>query len=118
MERAAPSYHVVLIGIDVYSGGVPRLTGCVNDIDEIQKVLLERLHVPKNRIKRFAAPLRDGTPRPKEVPTKAPTQANLIAALTALGDAVKPGDRVFIYHSGHGTRGEVINPVDNSRSYR
>ena len=118
VERAAPSYHVVLIGIDVYSGGVNRLTGCVNDIDEIQKVLLERLHVPKNRIKRFAAPLRDGTPRPKEVPTQVPTRANLIAALTALGDEVKPGDRVFIYHSGHGTRGEVINPEDQNRYYR
>src|SRR5689334_11916211 len=86
VERAAPSYHVVLIGIDVYSGGVPLLHGCVNDIDLVQEVLLERLHVPKSRIKRFAAALRGGPPRSTEVPTEAPTRANLIAALTALGD--------------------------------
>lgn len=117
-ERAAASLHVVLIGIDVYSGGVSPLRGCVNDIDEIQELLLNRLGVPANRIKRFAAPLRGGPPRPTTVPTQAPTQANLIAALTALGDEVQPGDRVFIYHSGHGTRSEVIDPRDNSRYYR
>ncbi|WP_437294578.1 caspase family protein [Sorangium sp. So ce426] len=118
MERAAASYHVVLIGIDVYSGGVYPLRGCVNDIDEIQELLLNRLGVPADRIKRFAAPLRGGPPRPTTVPTQRPTRANLIAALTALGDEVKPGDRVFIYHSGHGTRSEVIDPRDNGRYYR
>ncbi|XXT25267.1 caspase family protein [Sorangium sp. So ce429] len=117
-ERAAASYHVVLIGIDVYSGEVPLLRGCVNDIDAIQELLLNRLGVPADRIKRFAAPLRGDPPRPTTVPTQAPTRANLIAALTALGDEVKPGDRVFIYHSGHGTRGEVIDPRDNSRYHR
>lgn len=101
-------YHVLLIGIDRYTSGPP-LGGCVNDIDAIQKLLRERLGVPVARIKRFAAPLDMTIPRPTEVETHEPLRANLIAAFKALAaqdghDPVRPGDRVFIYYSGHGAQ--------------
>ncbi len=84
------------------------LHGCVNDIDAIQRVLTERLGVPREHIRRFAAPRLDDTPRPTDVPTLAPTRDNLLAALRALGtDAVAPDDRVFVYYSGHGTQLQV-----------
>ena len=47
--------HVLLVGIDVYSGEGHDLTGCVNDIDAIQKVLIERLGVPKSRVDRVVS---------------------------------------------------------------
>ena len=37
--------HVLLIGIDAYDGRGP-LQGCVNDVDAVQGVLLDRLGVP------------------------------------------------------------------------
>ena len=52
--EAPESYHVLLIGIDAY----PKkpLYGCVNDIDAVQKLLLERAKVAKERILRLASP--------------------------------------------------------------
>src|SRR5262249_1339482 len=51
-ENSPPRYHVLLIGIDAYEGG-PSLGGCVNDIDVIQQVLVDRLGVSAGRIKRL-----------------------------------------------------------------
>jgi hypothetical protein len=95
-------YHVLLIGIDAYDGG-GMLTGCVNDIDVVQRLLIDRIGVARDRIKRLAAPR--GASHETDVPEKPPTLDNLRAALTHLGtEAVTKGDRVFIYYSGHGTQ--------------
>ncbi|HEY4596213.1 MAG TPA: caspase family protein, partial [Thermoanaerobaculia bacterium] len=50
----SPNYRAVLIGIDDYPKSP--LSGCVNDIDQIERILLDRLKVPAERITRFAAP--------------------------------------------------------------
>lgn len=112
-----PRYHVVLIGIDAYQGVNP-LNGCVNDIDAVQSLLITRLKVPAKHIRRLAAAQFDPTiKRPTAVKTEAPTRANILAALRALdSDAVKPDDRVFIYHSGHGTHRFV--PVGETKYFR
>ncbi len=112
-ERAPSRLHALLIGIDAYES-VSSLSGCVNDIDAVQRLLVDRLRVPTGDIRRLAAPRTPqpgDPPRPTIVPSEAPTRANILAALRALGsDAVAPGDRVLIYYSGHGTQRKVVTP--------
>lgn len=93
--------HALLIGIDDYEG--QPLSGCVNDIDCVQRFLLHKLGVPPACISRLEAPLtaldREPVPEPR-----LPTHANLTAALRRLAsDAVQPGERVLVYYSGHGS---------------
>src|SRR5690349_17555668 len=57
----APStYHVVLIGVDAYPDGYTSLSGCVNDIDALEALLLNESRTgvapERVRITRFAAP--------------------------------------------------------------
>lgn len=119
-ETLAPRRHVLLVGIDAYERVEP-LFGCVNDIDAIEAILLDRLGVPAEAITKFVAPHPWQTRSPR-LPEGEPTSANLRAALEALaGDSVRPGDRVLIYYAGHGTQvltrssrvpREALVPVD------
>jgi hypothetical protein len=101
--------HVLLIGIDAYDGG-GMLTGCVNDIDAVQRLLIDRVGVPAGQIKRLAAP-RSGEKHETDVPEALPTLDRLRAELTRLGTAaVGPEDHVLVYYSGHGTQCLVADP--------
>jgi hypothetical protein len=106
MSRAR--YHVLLVGIDNYKARP--LGGCVNDIDEMQRILLsDRMGVPPEQIRRLASP-RPDDPHPGDVPTQPATLDNLRDALDELAsDRVQVDDRVFIYFAGHGTRIEGAN---------
>lgn len=99
----SPTTHAVLVGIDGYPGPEPApLGGCVNDIDAIQRLLLGPLAVDPASITRLTAPL-DPAKEDEAVPSRPPTRRNIEGALRALADGrVEPGDRVFIYYSGHG----------------
>jgi len=127
---AGPGDHVLLIGIDDYVHAP--LAGCVNDIDAIERVLREgRLAIPDHRIQRLASPLpgahHDASAR---VPGQPATLANIRGALTRLAEHAGPGERVFIYYSGHGKRvlvhdedgrlfhREALVPVDYHASAR
>ncbi|MGY1670336.1 caspase family protein [Geodermatophilus sp. SYSU D00710] len=95
--------HVLLIGIDAYDGG-GSLQGCVNDVDAIQGILLDRLGVPAERVTRLVSP-RSSADHDTRIEGHLPTLAAITAALDRLaGDEVAPTDRVFIYYSGHGTQ--------------
>jgi hypothetical protein len=97
------NYHVLLIGIDAYDGG-GALMGCVNDIDAVQRLLIDRVGIARNRITRLAAP-RMGTVHETDVPERLPTLDNLRGEFSRLGtESVAPCDRVLIYYSGHGTQ--------------
>ncbi len=99
------AYHVLLIGIDAYEH--KPLKGCVNDIDSVQRLLLERAKIPADRITRLVSPHSDYV-SPMTVEARAATLENIVAALARLGsDDVAATDRVFIYYAGHGTRLEV-----------
>jgi hypothetical protein len=101
--NVAGRHHVLLIGIDAYDGG-GMLTGCVNDIDAIQRLLIDRVGVPRDQITRLAAPRTDAK-HETDVSASLPTLDCLRAEFTRLGsDVVGPDDRVFIYYSGHGTQ--------------
>ncbi|MDI3287813.1 caspase family protein [Polyangium sp. 15x6] len=119
-SEASPRFHVLLVGIDAYPRVDP-LYGCVNDVDALEALLLDRLSVPADSITKLVAPHPGSSRRPR-LPEREPTSENLRAALEALaGEGVRPGDRVFIHYSGHGTqvlpRGtrtarEALVPVD------
>jgi hypothetical protein len=109
-EPIAPTYHVLLIGIDRYPPGYNSLAGCVNDIDAIEQLLLTPpgIGIPSEQIciTRLAA-VRPDCPSTSrfQAETQTPTKANFISALQALaGPVVKPSDRVLIYYSGHGAQ--------------
>jgi len=105
---SAPLYHVLLVGIDAYPPRYSSLSGCVNDIDAIEGLLLDPpgVGIPPERIRirRLAAlrPNRASTTR-LEAQTLPPSRENLVQALKGLaGPEVRDGDRVLIYYSGHG----------------
>jgi hypothetical protein len=106
----SPRYRAVLIGIDNY----PRkpLGGCVNDIDQIERILLDRLNVPAERITRFAAP----AARAAASTALQPTRDALRGFLEKLAGEVGPDDAVFLYYSGHGSR--VTTEVNGQRISR
>jgi hypothetical protein len=107
-KTIVPTYHVLLIGIDRYPGYNNSLSGCVNDIDAIEKMLLDPpgIGIPAEQIRvtRLAAPRPDRPVTSRfETETLAPTRANLVQSLKALaGPEINDSDRVLIYYSGHG----------------
>lgn len=108
METTVPTYHVLLVGIDRYPPRYNSLWGCVNDIDAIERLLLEPpgVGIPSEhiRITRLASE-HMGQPSLSRFcgETLAPTKANVVRALKALaGPTIKPFDRVLIFYSGHG----------------
>jgi hypothetical protein len=121
-DSRTASVHVLLVGIDDYPAEA-RLRGCVSDIDAIERFLLERLQFPPSAITKLAAPLPEAS-RTSQIAEQLPALATLRAALAALGsERVNPGDRVFIYYSGHGARDgrgaahlEALVPVDFQHS--
>ncbi|MCW5881096.1 MAG: hypothetical protein KIS91_09220, partial [Anaerolineae bacterium] len=50
---SAPLYHVLLVGIDAYPPRYSSLSGCVNDIDAIEGLLLDPpgVGIPPERIR-------------------------------------------------------------------
>ena len=105
---AAPKFHALLVGIDSYQSRP--LHGCVNDIDAVQRLLIERAGIERELITRIASP-HVGDKHETKVAEKPATLANIRDALAQLAsEDVKPDDRVFIYYSGHGGRAVATGP--------
>src|SRR5262245_18470437 len=101
--QTEPTFHALLIGIDDYP--VQALSGCVNDIDAVEKLLLDSgLGVTPASIGRLASP-RAGTAHATQAKEAPANLANIRASLEDLASyKVKDTHRVFIYYSGHGKR--------------
>jgi hypothetical protein len=98
-------HHVLLIGIDDYR--TQPLRGCVNDIDAVQRVLLDRMRLPGDCIRRLVSPNPGHRPiDPSRAPAVAEQPATLANVRHALAELttrrVARNDRVFIYYAGHG----------------
>lgn len=100
-SNPSPNYRAVLIGIDDYSQ--KPLSGCVNDIDQIEHILRDRLKVPSERITRFAAPRKGTSPKTHRASLK-PTRDEIRSFLKRLAAEVGKKDLVFLYYSGHGSQ--------------
>lgn len=90
--RSVPkaSRHALIIGIGEYSvSGVSPLKGVTHDMQSA-KVISQAMSIPEENI----TYLRDG---------KA-TASEIRRSIQDLEARVRPGDRVFVYYSGHGTR--------------
>ncbi|HEV3460035.1 MAG TPA: caspase family protein [Thermoanaerobaculia bacterium] len=104
----------LLIGIDRYDNFPPhaQLEGCVNDVDAMAGMLINRFSFPAGNVERLL--------------NGAATRAGILAALGGLSDRVGPDDVVVIHYSGHGSRkadpkapdgmDETIVPSDSGRA--
>ncbi|MCB1994692.1 MAG: caspase family protein [Burkholderiaceae bacterium] len=92
-EAARSDRHALIIGVGRYAEDparpVPALGGVAHDMLSA-RTMAERMGVPAAQ----TVVLQDA----------AATRAGVLQALQALQARVKPGDRVFVYWSGHGSR--------------
>jgi hypothetical protein len=119
----APKRLALLIGIDRYEPEGASLHGCVNDVDAIEDVLLDRLKMPATSIRKLASRHPGGTRVLRVSPEKLPTRENICDALSTLAADAQKGDIVFIYYSGHGTQStagtssiEGMVPMDSAKT--
>lgn len=101
--RSVPkaSRHALIIGIGEYSvSGVTPLKGVTHDMQSA-KVMSQAMSIPEENI----TYLRDG---------KA-TASEIRRGIQDLDARVRPGDRVFVYYSGHGTRWMETSKANNGQ---
>lgn len=109
----------LLIGInylDYGNASVPKLNGCVNDIVEVSKMLMDAYNYKREDIIMLRDDLDDAT--------KKPTGENIVKAFNTLKNQSNASDEIWIHFSGHGSfiqdtnnderdgRDEIIIPSD------
>ncbi|KAF4671696.1 Ca(2+)-dependent cysteine protease [Perkinsus olseni] len=109
--------RALLVGINYY-GSNCELSGCIPDVHNMKRLLVETYHWNPNDIKLLTD---DGQ-------NEAPTRENIIRSMRWLVRDAKPGDIFFFHYSGHGAQqedplhleedgmNETIIPVDVQRS--
>ena len=91
-----PTYRAVLVGIN-YFGSSCELSGCINDVHNIGKLIQEKIGFLPEEI----TTLTDDQPKTSAL---YPSRANIIAAFTkAASEITQTGDVLFVHYSGHGT---------------
>lgn len=89
-QDAAASRHALIIGIGQYSNAaISSLAGVQHDMDSARR-MAQSMGIPPQNM-HF---VRDA----------AATVDEMTAQIKALDQRLQPGDRVFVYYSGHGTR--------------
>ena len=89
LPKSQPSSHALIMSIGQYAGAIPGLSAADQDIDAAV-MMANGMGVPEENTK----VLKDG-----ELGLEA-----MLKAMDGLVERVLPGDQVFIYFSGHGTR--------------
>ena len=87
------SIYALLVGIDKYEPPVPRLNGCVNDIQAFQELLVAR-----------AAAAGDKLERPSVLLDGQATRQAIIDGFRGHLRQAKAGDVALFYYSGHGSQ--------------
>ncbi|KAI8356035.1 peptidase C14 [Mortierella sp. GBAus27b] len=108
--------RALFIGIN-YIGQQGQLRGCINDVKNIKKFVIERYGFKEQDTITLTDDQRDTT--------RIPTRANMIAAMQWLVRDARPNDSFFFHYSGHGGqtddldgdeddgKDETILPVDH-----
>eukprot|EP01087_Luapelamoeba_hula_P024872 TRINITY_DN962_c0_g1_i1.p1 TRINITY_DN962_c0_g1~~TRINITY_DN962_c0_g1_i1.p1 ORF type:complete len:453 (-),score=92.59 TRINITY_DN962_c0_g1_i1:126-1370(-) len=92
----------LLIGIS-YKNTARPLQGCINDVNNIKKHLIEGFKFPSdsNSMHILTDDQTDAAKRP--------TRANMIAQFKWLVEGAAPGDSLFLHYSGHGGQAEDVD---------
>lgn len=111
-----PHLHALLIGVDRYLQprlpaplSYPSLAGAVADVARVEELLLRRLGVAPERIRKLTASHGEGD-EPPEAPEDRPTYDHLVAAFRRLREVARPGEQVLVHYSGHGGRARTTLP--------
>ncbi len=116
-----PKLYALLIGINFYfpnllsdDSSYGNLDGAVNDINHVEKFLLQQPKKPDKLYKLTAtAAIRQSIadpPIPIEQESDLPTYANIINCFDEITEQARAGDLVYIHYSGHGGRAKSIYP--------
>jgi len=89
-QEASMTKFAVIVGINEYAMAGMNLSGCVNDANNMKKLLVECCGFKKEGIKMLT--------------DAQATKDNILAHLNWLVSGRKAGDELFYYHSGHGTQ--------------
>lgn len=88
-----PNYYAFLVGPN-YIGTPNELHGCVDDIEDMKRILVQS-GVPDQNVKMLSDAY--------EGAENAASRENVLNGLKALVKKAKPGDIIFFHYSGHGT---------------
>jgi hypothetical protein len=99
------SKRALLIGINYFTNSTARLSGCIEDINNIYGMLIDAYGYQHNNI----AMLRD------DDSSRMPTRANILAALQNIVAVSGANDEIWIHYSGHGTQVRDVNGDEPDR---
>jgi hypothetical protein len=103
IDTPAAVRRALLIGINYY-GQDAELSGCINDITDVEVYLRQIGFTEFTILKDFSEEDIDHdsitATRPDILP---PTADNIIAAMRAAVTATRPGDTLYVHYSGHGS---------------
>lgn len=91
--------RALLIGIN-YVKTANELNGCINDVNNVKKCLIEVFQYSTENIKLMSD---------NELTTLRPTKQNILTQLSTIVNLTKTGDTLFIHYSGHGTQVLSLN---------
>jgi hypothetical protein len=106
--------RALLIGINYLKSTTARLSGCIEDIKNVQTMLIDAYGYPSENI----IVLRD------DIASKNPTRTTILNALLFIASVTGPNDEIWVHYSGHGSQirdtdgdetdrqDETIVPVD------
>lgn len=96
--------RALLVGIN-YLGTQNKLSGCINDINNVAAYLQTTRGYPSGSCIVLS-----------DVATRKPTRANILAAFKELLQGVKSGDELWFHYSGHGVLQRDNNGDEESRA--
>ncbi len=88
---SGPARRALLIGINAYaSSDVPKLRGCVNDVEAMRLVLTGRYGFAPADV--------------RSITDAAATRKGILAALEQLVEEGRAADTIFVHYAGHGSQ--------------
>src|SRR5437588_2520490 len=97
-EEQGPSRRALLVGIDRYPqlGERWQLAGCVNDVNAMAQILIDRFGFPPEHVIQLV--------------DEAATRQGIMGAMDQLVTRARRGDCVVFHYSGHGSQAPSLDP--------